>query len=274
MSWFTPMSVSENICLVGWGAIGRRVAQLLDERCSPARIAAVAVKDRSQERVGLPEGAALIENPSELSGLDISLVVEVAGRTSVKPWGEATLAAAIDFAVSSTSAFVDDDLLATLLKLAETHGAKLLIPPGALGGMDALAAAGRLDLTTVEHRIVKPAQAWTGTRAAELVDLDGLTEATVFFADTARKTADAFPLNANVAVITSLAGIGLDRTRIALVADPHADFNTHEIHAEGDFGRMELRFENRPLATNPKSSEMTALNLVRMIENRVNALVI
>lgn len=270
----TPMSASEAICLVGWGAIGSRVAQLLAEREAPVRIAAVAVRDISRERSGLPQGAVLIQDPSELAGLDLGLVVEVAGRSSVMPWGRAALAGGMDFAASSTSAFVDDDALARLVGLAGAHGTRLLIPPGALGGIDALAAAGRLNMNLVEHRIVKPAKAWIGTRAAELVDLDSLTAPTVFFSDTARATADAFPQNANVAVITSLAGIGLDRTRISLVADPHAKLNVHEIHAEGDFGRMELRFENRPLATNPKSSEMTALSLVRMIESRVSPLVI
>lgn len=268
------MSASENICLVGWGAIGGRVAQLLAERGAPIRVAAVAVRDPQAVRAGIPEGARLISDPSELASTGATLVVEAAGRGSVAAWGEAALGQGLDFAASSTSAFVDDSLLARLLGLARARGAQLLIPPGALGGIDALAAAARLGLTLVEHRIVKPAKAWAGTGAADLVDLDKLREPTVFFAGSARAAADAFPQNANVAVITSLAGAGLDRTRIALVADPHATLNTHEIHAEGDFGRMQLRFENHPLASNPKSSEMTALSLVRMIENRSNALVI
>jgi aspartate dehydrogenase len=66
-----------------------------------------------------------------------------------------------------------------------------------------------------------------------------------------------------------LAGIGLDRTRVELVADPAASRNTHRLNASGAFGRLEMLFENEPLKTNPKSSEMTALNLVRLIENEV-----
>ena len=89
-----------------------------------------------------------------------------------------------------------------------------------------------------------------------------------------RSVANAFPQNANVAVISALAGIGLERTTIALVADPGARMNRHSIVAEGDFGRMAIRLDNRPLATNPKSSEMTALSLVRMIEARLGGLVI
>lgn len=263
------MSASDAICLVGWGAINQRVSALLTERGAPVRIAAVAVRDPSQSRNNIPAGAKLISELTELADIKATLVVEAAGRASVLPWGRAALGLGMDFAVSSTSAFVDDGALSELTALAEAHGARILVPPGALGGVDALAAASRLGLTSVEHRIVKPPEAWTGTKAEKLCNLDALTEPTAFFEGTAREAADAFPQNANAAVITSLAGIGLDRTRILLVADPSVRLNTHEITAEGDFGRMDIRLENRPLATNPKSSEMTALNLVRLIESRV-----
>ena len=189
-------------------------------------------------------------------------------------WGHAALAAGHDFAVSSTSAFVDEALFADLLALAKANRAHLIIPPGALGGMDALSAASRLPLRSVRHEIIKPPAAWKGTGAAALCDLDALTTAHIFFEGTAREAADEYPKNANVAVISALAGIGLDRTTVALVADPGADMNSHSVTAEGDFGRMEIRLDNRPLATNPKSSEMTALSLVRLIETRAGGLVI
>jgi aspartate dehydrogenase len=96
----------------------------------------------------------------------------------------------------------------------------------------------------------------------------------VFFEGTAREAAARFPQNANVALITALAGLGPEATRIALVADPEARANRHEIEAEGAFGRMALAFENAPLPENPKSSAMTALSLVRLIENRAAAVVI
>jgi aspartate dehydrogenase len=74
-------------------------------------------------------------------------------------------------------------------------------------------------------------------------------------------------------VISALAGVGLDRTRVELVADPAATRNCHRLSASGAFGRMEMLFENEPLKTNPKSSEMTALNLVRLVENQLAPLV-
>lgn len=261
------------LALIGWGAINRRIADLLAER-SKGDIAIVAIAVRNTATAtDIPAGAKLITTPDELAGLDLDLIVEAAGREAVGIWGEAALGAAPAFAVASTSAFCDDALLARLTVAAESSGSQLLIPPGALAGIDGIAAASLLPLDEVVHRIVKPPAAWRGTSAESLIALDGITEATAFFSGTAREAASRFPQNANVAVITALAGIGLDRTRVELVADPAASGNGHQLSARGAFGKLDIAIENRPLATNPKSSEMTALGLVRLIENRVHRLV-
>lgn len=273
-----PMSGSDlPVVLVGWGAIARRVGGLLAERGSPVRLIAVATRDADAELQDLPSGCRHVTSPDELTdgaGERPRLVVEAAGRDSVAPWGRAALSAGIDFAVSSTSAFASGDLLEDFLQLARGNRAQLLVPPGALGGIDALAAASRLELASVRHDIIKPPAAWRGTPAENACNLAALAKAHVFFEGTARQAAAAYPQNANVAVISALAGIGLDRTEVALVADPEAACNIHRIRASGAFGEMDLTLTNRPLATNPKSSEMTALSLVRLIENRAGALVL
>ncbi len=266
--------VRERIVLVGWGAIGRRVAALLREREAPVRVVAVAVRDPARERADLPEGARLIGAPGDLASLDATLVVEAAGRASLRPFAEAALALGLDVAVSSTSALTEAGALEALEALARRTGGRILIPPGALGGIDVLSAASRLGLDSVTHRIAKPPEAWRGTAAEGLCDLAGLAAPTAFFEGSAREAAARFPQNANVAAITALAGVGPDRTRVVLVADPDGGGNVHELHAEGAFGRLALRLENRPLPDNPKSSQTTALNLVRLIENRVASVVI
>lgn len=260
------------LALIGWGAIHRRVAQLLDERAIHAEIAAIGVRDQTATRGDAPASARILTQPDELSDIELDLVLEAAGRAAVEPWGRAALTRGLPYAVSSTSAFVDDALLERLLALARAHGGQLVIPPGALGGVDALAAASSLSLSSVTHTIVKPPAAWRGTAAADMIDLDSLARATTFFQGTAREAADRFPQNANVTIVSALAGVGLDRTRVILIADPAAVMNGHRLSAEGDFGRLNVSIDNRPLATNPKSSEMTALNLVRLIENRASPL--
>jgi aspartate dehydrogenase len=262
------------VALVGWGAIARRVAALLAERAAPVRIVAVGVHRPEITRFSLPSSARLILAPKDLAAIPVDLVVEAAGRAAVGPWGVAVLERGVDFAVASTSALTNPLLLERLVGLARSNRAQVLIPPGALGGIDALAAAARLGLREVRHEIIKPAHAWAGTAAADLCDLDALTGPVTFFEGTARAAADAYPQNANATVITALAGIGLDQTTVALTADPAATLNSHVLRVRGDFGAFEMRLENQPLATNPKSSEMTALSLVRLIENRAAPLVI
>jgi len=268
------MSTVEAICLVGWGAIGQRVAALLKARGAHAKIVGIAVRDPGEIAGTMPEGAVHVGGPEALAATGATLVVEAASRESVLPYALAAFAAGMDFAVSSTSALVDAAVLNELVETARRNGAKLIVPPGALGGIDALSAASRLGLDAVEHVIIKPAKAWRGTPAEERCRLDDLQQAETFFEGSAAEAATIFPQNANVAATTSLAGLGMERTRVRLIADPEATGNMHHIHATGAFGTLEIRLQNRPLATNPKSSEMTALNLVRMIENRTSPLVL
>lgn len=262
------------IVFIGFGAINSRVADLLKARNAPVDIVAVATKDDPAERSRIPAGVPFLGSPSELAALKPDLVIEAAGRPAIDAWAPAALAAAPAMILASTSAFCDDALLPRLAEIAETHGSRILIPSGAIGGVDALAGAAILGLDTVTHRIVKPPVAWQGTPAEKLLDLSALRQRTVFFEGTARDAASQYPQNANATVVTSLAGVGLDRTRVELIADPAVRLNGHTITAEGGFGRMTITLENNPLATNPKSSELTALSLVRLIEQQTRPVVI
>lgn len=258
------------VALVGWGAIGRTVAGLLHD--ASVEIVAVAVRDPAVERIGVPSSATVITTPSELAATRPDVVAEAAGRDSVEPWGRAALELGADLIVSSMSAFADVVLLASLRGVAEVHDAQIHIQPGALGGVDALSGAARMGIDEVEHRMIKPPNAWLGTPAVDLCDLAAITEPTPFFSGTASEAALAFPKNANVAMTTALAGIGPDRTIITLVADPTATTNRHEISAHGAFGSLDVSIANNPLPDNPKTSAMAALNLARAIENRVSTI--
>ena len=259
------------VVFVGWGAMARAAAGFLQD---PAiEVVGVAVSDTRVPRTNLPAGAVLITEPSELGALAPDVVAEAASRESVGPWGHAALNAHADFIVSSVSALADELLLASL-SAATTAAGRLHIQPGALAGIDALAAAKVMGIDAVEHRIVKPPAAWLGTPAEALCALDSLAEAETFFLGSASEAASAFPKNANVAMTTALAGIGPERTQITLVADPTATTNRHEVLAYGAFGQLQVSISNNPLPDNPKTSAMAALSLARAIENRVLAVVI
>lgn len=256
------------LAIVGWGAIARRVVQLLDERKSNVTLLGIGTRTMPEGESVLPTGVAWLSGPEALGKIGADLVVEAAGRSAVEAWGHAALGGACGYAVCSTSAFCEDGLLDRLIDSAQEHGGRILIPSGALAAVDALSAASILPLASVTHSIVKPPRAWLGTPAEAIVDLHNLTDRTVFFEGSAREAAQRFPANANVAAITALAGIGFDRTSVVLVADPSARRNSHRLQVTGDFGTFDMTIENRPLATNPKSSELTALGLVRLIENQ------
>ncbi|RZV45245.1 MAG: aspartate dehydrogenase [Acidimicrobiales bacterium] len=265
-----PRSV--RVAFVGWGAIARTAAELLAN--SPVEIVAVAVRDGSIDRPDLPAGAQLITEPGELAATAPELVAEAAGRDSVAVWGHVALEAHADYVVSSVSAFADASVLKELREAAASNNRRVVIQPGAVAGVEALAAARLMGIDVVEHRIVKPPHAWLGTPAETLCALEDLTEPEAFFSAPAVEAAAAFPKNANVAMTTALAGIGPDATKITLVADPTASTNRHELHAHGAFGQLDVAIANSPLPANPKSSAMAALSLVRTIENRVNPIVI
>lgn len=257
---------------IGWGAIARSAYHWLSE--PGVDVVAVAVRNAATSRPDLPAGAHVISDPAELQALELDVVAEAAGRESVGPWGRAALAAGADLIVSSVSAFADAELLSSLRACAVENGAHILIQPGALAGVEALAAATTMGVEEVEHRIVKPPRAWKGTPAETLCDLDNLTSPTVFFAANAADTASQFPKNANVAMTSALAGVGPEATKISLVADPFATKNRHELSAHGAFGHLEVALANSPLPENPKSSAMAALSLVRALQNRVAAIAI
>ena len=259
---------------VGWGAINMRVGALLAQRNTAVDIVGIAALDTPKTRTAIPRGIAFLTAPRELAALRPDIVVEAAGRAAIDMWAETALAAAPAVIIASTSALCDDALLARLVDTADLHGSRIFIPSGAIGAIDALASAAVLDLNEVTHRIVKPPIAWRGTPAEALLDLENLHERAVFFSGSAREAASRYPQNANATVVTALAGVGLDNTRVELVADPAVRINGHRITAHGAFGRLEILLENNPLATNPKSSELTALSLVRLIEHQSQAIVV
>jgi aspartate dehydrogenase len=259
---------------IGWGAINRRVGALLAQRNAAVEIVGIAALDNQESRAAIPKDVRFLTSPRELASLRPDIVVEAAGRAAIDIWAAAALAAAPAMIVASTSAFCDEALLTRLAGIADQHGSRILIPSGAIGAVDALASAAVLGLDEVTHQIVKPPIAWRGTPAEALLDLEGLPERAVFFSGSAREAASRYPQNANATVVTALAGVGLDKTRVEMVADPGVSVNGHRITARGAFGRLDVLLENNPLATNPKSSELTALSLVRLIEHQSHAIVV
>ena len=82
------------------------------------------------------------------------------------------------------------------------------------------------------------------------------------FEGTAREGAAGFPANVNVAAALGLAGVGPDKTRLEIWADPALDRNTHRIEVEADSARLKFSIENVPSEENPGTGKITALSVV------------
>jgi aspartate dehydrogenase len=259
--------------LIGHGAIARYVLKNL-RRDEPARCVAMVVRKArvAEAQKAMGEAVNVVGSVAELGFHVPPLVVEAAGHGGLAEHGAAVLEAGSDLVVVSVGALADRALYEKLAAAAEKGKAKLLVVAGAIGGVDALAAARQGGLARVRYTSRKPPKAWKGTPAEKIADLAKLTAETVLYTGRADEAARLYPQNANVCATVALAGAGWDKTEVTLLADPTADGNIHQIEAEGAFGRMTLEMRGKPLPDNPKTSSLAALSVLRAIRNRASAI--
>ncbi len=259
------------LTLVGFGAIGRALygrlqghAHLLVDSVvvSPHSIAEV----QSLVAPGVKVMATVPDHTY--------LLLECAGHSAVTTHVLQALENGVECAVLSVGALSEPGLPEQLADAAHRGGTQIHLLPGAMGGIDAIAAARLAGLHSVMYTGRKPPQGWRGTPAQQLLDLDGLTAPTVILEASAREAARLYPKNANVAATISLAGLGLDATRVCLIADPTVSENIHEIDVLGEFGEMRITLRGKPLAGNPKTSALTVLSALRFLENGVCSMTI
>jgi aspartate dehydrogenase len=212
-------------------------------------------------------------NADEFFAASLDVIIEAAGHAAVRQYAERALRSGRDFLMVGVGAFVDDELLASVKRAAAESGRRLMIPSGALGGLDAISsgAVGMLEEVVLIAR--KPPAAWMGTRAEEAASR-AVTEPVCFYEGTAREAARLYPQNVNVAAALSLAGIGLDRTNIRIYADPTIKHNTFELHARGDFGEIRLELKNRPYPENPKTGHLVVMSLIKAIRRLQDSVVV
>lgn len=264
----------QRVALIGYGAMGGHVHRAL-EGDDQVRITHVIVPSGHVEatRARLNGRAAVA---ADIDGMEepVDFALECAGHEAVAQTVPRLLARGVDVIIASVGALSQEGLAESLEAAALRGGAQLTLVPGAVAGIDALAAARQQGLQSVEYTGRKSPAGWRGTPAENALDLDALSVATPFFEGSAREAAALYPKNANVAAMVGLAGIGLDRTRVTLVADPRATHNNHRIVARGEFGELDVRTAGATLPDNPKTSMLAALSIVRAVRNRVAGIVI
>jgi aspartate dehydrogenase len=260
--------VSQSVVLIGFGAIGSSVfARMQSQR--QVRITCVVVPERSLAKVQRQLGEraqAVVAVPA-----DATLVLECAGHGALVDHVLPALRRGVECAVLSVGALSEPGLPEQLEAAAQAGGTQLHLLAGAIGGIDAIAAARQAGIDELVYTGRKPPMGWRGTPAEAMCDLAAMKEATVILQSSAREAARLYPKNANVAATLSLAGIGLDKTQVRLIADPMVDENIHEYELRGAFGEMRVTMRGKPLAENPKTSMLTVLSALRFLHNRVTA---
>jgi aspartate dehydrogenase len=250
------------VAIAGLGAIGRVLARRLHDGGIPGlTLAGTAAGDEAKARAWL--AAERIDCPVlalEALPAHADLAVECAPSAVLDRICRPMLEAGKAVMVLSAGVLLErPDLLA----LAKARGGQIIVPTGALLGLDAVTAAAEGEIRSVRMTTRKPPRGLAGAPhlVANNISVEGLTEPKRVFSGTARAAAAGFPANVNVAAALSLAGIGPDRTLIDIWADPSVERNCHTIEVDADSARFTLMIENIP-SENPKTGRITALSVL------------
>lgn len=261
----------KTVAIGGLGAIGLPLARALDAGVEGLRLVAVSAADlaRAAERVAGFATPPPVVAPAALAQADI--VVEAAPAAAFATIAEPAIAAArilVPASVGALLARID------LVERARASGARIVVPTGAILGLDAVRAAalGNVAAITIETR--KPPAGLEGAKylVEHGITLVGLAQERLVFEGNAREAAAGFPANVNVAAALALAGIGPERTRVRIIADPAVSRNMHTIRVEGAEARFTMSIESVPSAENPRTGRLTPLSVLACLQGLVSPL--
>jgi aspartate dehydrogenase len=252
------------IGLIGCGSIGNFLLEKLNkEKLFPDYEVCSVFDERDSRMLKLQNLSEAYEfktfqdlNQFLQSGID--LVVECANIQTVNDYA-VRIVEQKDLLLISIGALANLSLYNELKSVSKLNGTKIYLPSGAIGGLDVIKTANIMGgLNTVSLVSRKPFTAFSN---------EPYKEETVLFEGSAKNAILKYPQNANVAIVLSLAGIGIEKTSVKIIADPAVNKNIHEIHAEGVFGEVDITVQNNPSEGNAKTSYLTALSILSALKS-------
>lgn len=256
------------IGFIGFGAIAREAVSLLTAMRPQTEYVALV---RDPARAAAPANVRVVTTVEELLQAESDVIAETAGHEAVSALVPRITALGVPVVIASVGALADPAVMQSLVDSCETARNRIYIPAGAVGGLDYLRALRGVPDATVIYVSRKPPAAWESDLKTRGIDPHALAEEYVLFEGAAREAAIKFPRNLNVAMTIALAGVGVERTTVRVVADPRARGNTHEVIAQSALGSAELRFANFASPANPRTSLMTAHSIVVSINEALQA---
>jgi aspartate dehydrogenase len=258
------------IGLAGLGAVGLEVARRLIAGVPGLSLAAIAVRDAEKARRALPQLDSIAIKPATALADDCDVVVECLPPALFREVAISAIDKGRIFMPLSVAQLLDNW---DLVERAKQKGARILPPTGALLGLDAVRAAAEGTVHSIKMITRKPPGGLEGAPylRERNITLVGLDKPLKLFEGTAREGARGFPTNVNVAAALSLAGIGPDRTRLEIWADPALTRNTHRIEVEADTARFTMSIEGVP-SENPRTGRLVPLSTVAALRGLVSEL--
>jgi aspartate dehydrogenase len=263
--------VSKTVAIAGLGAIGLPLARALDMRIPGLELVAVACRDRAK---GAASMAGFVSPPpivriDELAQADI--VVEAAPAAIFDKIAVPVLAAGKIFVPVSVGALLPR---MHLVKLAITNGARIVVPTGALLGLDAVRAAAEGPINSVTLETRKPPRGLAGAPylVKHRIDVSELSEPLLVFDGNALEAAAGFPANVNVAAALALAGVGPARTQVRIWADPFVDRNIHTVEVDAEAAHFIMTIRNVPSDENPRTGRITPLSVLACLRGLTSPL--
>jgi len=265
----SPAPRASTVAIGGLGALGLPVARAIDADPDRFRLIAVCAADpaRAKAKVSILRRPPPVVLPAALAEADI--VIEAAPAAAFEDIVLPAIERGRIVIMASVGALLRRP---HLLQLAESHGARLLVPSGALAGLDAVRAVALASVSSVTLETRKPPHSLAGAPylAQHGIDVSAIREPTCIFKGNALEAAVGFPANANVAAALALAGIGADRTRVEIWADPQVTRNTHTVRVDSEAAQLTLTVESNPSAENPRSSRLAPLSILACLRG-INA---
>ena len=260
------------VAIGGLGAIGAHLARAIDAGVEGLSLVAVAARDRTkaERTVASFRAPPAVVAPRELAER-ADIVVEAAPASVFAEIAEPAIARGRVLVPASVGALLPR---MHLVARARETGARIVVPTGALLGLDAVRAAAEGEVESVSIETRKPPRGLAGAPYLEErgIDLSALAEATRVFVGNAFDAARGFPANVNVAAALALAGIGPERTRVEIWADPGVTRNTHTIRVEAAAARLSMTIENVPSEANPRTGLITPLSMLACLRGLTSTL--
>ncbi|MBK6897300.1 MAG: DUF108 domain-containing protein [Alphaproteobacteria bacterium] len=264
----TDQKAPLKVGVAGVGAIGRAVCLALSEAPGIDGLILHMISDQKTR----PEFDIPQVNFAALAH-DCDFIVECLPAPAVPALAAEVFKNGRDMVVISSAALL---LFPEILETQKNSGSRIIVPSGALAGLDGVKAMREMGIESSKIASSKPPKGFEGAPYVvdKKIDLSSIKTKTLIFSGNALEASRAFPANVNVAATLSLAGIGPEKTQVEVWADPAAVSNTHEITVKTRYSTLASRIENMPDPANPKSSVLAARSIIAALRDLQQSVVI